>query len=120
MTSLSPVRPVERVTPILTLLLVFLSGAVGGAVVMSLAGHSLLHGLNTTVVSPSSMSMSVGQWKQKLDLSDDQEKQLKSILDDFSTYYDNLLSDGNTRILQILNDSQKKKFSQMMQERKQK
>lgn len=115
MTTLSPVRTVERVTPIVTLLLIFLSGAVAGAVVMSFIHHGV-HPPFVTV--PTGLSMSVDEWKRKLDLTDDQARQLISTLDDFSTYYDNVLSDGNTRIMQLLNDAQKKKFIEIVQAHK--
>jgi len=58
--------------------------------------------------------MSIREWKDELNLTDDQTRRLTSILDDFSRYYDNLLADGNTRIVQILDADQKQKFEQMM------
>jgi hypothetical protein len=107
-------RPAERVA-IVSLLLVFLCGAVLGAVVMSYWGHTGLHG---TRPGRDGMSMSIKEWKEELDLSDDQTRQLTSILDDFSRYYDNLLADGNTRIVQILNADQKQKYERMMAQHK--
>jgi len=62
--------------------------------------------------------MSVREWKEQLDLSDQQTVQLTSILDDFSHYYDNVLADGNSRIMQILNDEQRRKFEQMLRRHK--
>ena len=84
---------------------------------MSTVGHRV-HAPVVNGGSGQKFQMSVGEWKRKLDLSDDQAIQLTSILDDFSRYYDNLLADGNTRILQILNTDQKKKFEKMMLEHK--
>jgi len=112
-TTLASPRASEKVTPIVTLLLVFLCGAAAGAVVMS----------RRQAPAPAasvarSLSTSVSDWKKQLDLSDEQTRELTSILDDFSHYYGSLLADGNTRILQILNESQKKKFEKMMLERK--
>ncbi len=101
-------RPAERVA-ILSLSLVFICGILLGALAMSLI-HPHLH--------PNPTGMSTSEWKQKLDLSDEQVSQLTSVLDDFSTYYDNLLADGNTRILQILKPEQKVKFERMMSEHK--
>jgi hypothetical protein len=60
--------------------------------------------------------MSVTEWKQELNLSDQQTVQLTSILDDFSHYYDNVLADGNSRIMQILNPEQRRKYEQMLRE----
>jgi hypothetical protein len=106
-------KPAERVA-ILSLVLVFLCGSVLGAVVMSYWGHGL-HGSRST---GDGMSMSTKEWREKLDLTDDQTRQLTSILDDFSLMYSNLLSDGNSRIIQILNPDQKKKFDRMMSDHK--
>ncbi len=62
--------------------------------------------------------MSVSQMKSSLNLTEDQTRQLTSILDDFSHYYDNILADGNSRILQILDPEQKKRFAQMLENRR--
>ncbi|MDQ1472629.1 MAG: hypothetical protein QOJ99_4109, partial [Bryobacterales bacterium] len=95
-------RPAERVA-ILSLILVFLCGGVAGAMAMSYWHHKYGHGNS---VSATRMSMSVQEWRQKLDLSEEQTRQLTSILDDFSRYYDDVLSDGNSRVMQILNREQ--------------
>ncbi len=107
-------RPAEKMA-ILSLLLVFLCGAVVGAVIMSFSGHARLH--NAAPVA-NSLSISVPEWKQQLDLTDQQTVQLTSILDDFSRYYDNVLADGNSRIMQMLNPEQRRKFEQMLRNRK--
>jgi hypothetical protein len=104
-------RPAERIA-ILSFVLVFLCGAVLGAVVMSFSGHAKLHG---TPPVASGLSMSVTEWKEELNLSDDQTERLKSVLDDFSHYYDNVLADGNSRIMQILNPEQRRRFEQMLE-----
>ena len=107
-------RPAERVA-IVSMLLVFLCGALLGAVLMSYREHSGIHG---THPGSDRMSMSIREWKEQLNLTDEQTRQLTSVLDDFSHYYDNLLSDGNTRIRQILNDDQKKKYERMIEDHK--
>jgi hypothetical protein len=103
-------RPTEKMA-ILSFVLVFLCGAVLGAVVMSFSGHASLHG---TAPMATGLSMSVTEWKQQLDLTDQQTVQLTSILDDFSHYYDNVLADGNSRIIQILNPDQRVRFEKMI------
>lgn len=108
-------RPAEKMA-IISFVLVFLCGAVLGAVVMSFSGHADLHGAPPP--SAAGLSMSVPEWKQRLDLSDQQTEQLKSVLDDFSHYYDNVLADGNSRIMQILNEDQRRKFQSMVQDHK--
>jgi hypothetical protein len=103
-------RPKEKIAN-LSFVLVFLCGALLGAVVMSFSGHASLHGAPPAA---SGLSMSVTEWKDKLDLTDQQTVQLTSILDDFSHYYDNVLADGNSRIMQILNPDQRRRFEQML------
>ncbi len=105
-------RPNERIA-ILSFVLVFLCGVVVGAVLMTFSGHARLHG---TPPPASGLSMSVTEWKQELNLTDQQTVQLTSILDDFSHYYDNVLADGNSRIMQILNPDQRRRFEQMLRE----
>jgi hypothetical protein len=107
-------RPNEKIA-ILSFLLVFLCGVVLGAVVMSFSGHARLHG---TPPVANGLAMSVREWKDQLNLSDQQTVQLTSILDDFSHYYDNVLADGNSRIMQILNPEQRRKFELMLREHK--
>ena len=62
--------------------------------------------------------MAVNDWKRQLDLTDEQTVQLTSILDDFSRYYDDVLADGNSRVMQILNPEQRRRFQQMLRDRK--
>lgn len=105
-------RPTERAA-VFSLLLVFLCGTVAGAIGMSIARNTAMHGSKPVA---SGLSMSVTEWKKELSLTDDQSHELTSILDDFSRYYDNVLSDGNSRILQILDPVQKKRFEQMLRD----
>ena len=107
-------RPAEKIA-IVSFILVFLCGVVLGAVVMSFSGHATLHGAQPAAAG---FSMSVPEWKQRLNLTDQQTEQLQSILDDFSHYYDNVLADGNSRIMQILNEEQRRKFERMLQDHK--
>lgn len=107
-------RPAEKIA-IISFILVFLCGIALGAVLMSLSGHASLHGASPAATG---FSMSVPEWKQRLDLTEQQTEQLQSILDDFSHYYDNVLADGNSRIMQILNDDQRRKFERMLQDHK--
>ncbi|HWE49332.1 MAG TPA: hypothetical protein VG273_06065 [Bryobacteraceae bacterium] len=106
--------PAGRVA-VLSFVLVFLCGAVLGAVIMSVSGHA---GLHAAAPAATGFSMSVNDWKTQLDLSDEQTVQLTSILDDFSRYYDNVLADGNSRIMQILKPEQRRRFEEMLRERK--
>ena len=105
-------RPAERVA-IVSLLLVFLCGAALGAVAMSYWFHPAMHAAHPGF---NGHTFSTREWKEKLNLTDDQTRQLNSILDDIALYYDNVIADGNTRIKQILNPDQRLKFDQMMKD----
>jgi len=107
-------RPTEKIA-IVSFVLVFLCGAVLGAVVMSFSGHASLHGTPPLAVGPYT-PISVREWKEQLNLTDQQTVQLTSILDDVVRYYDNVLADGNTRIMQILNPEQRRQYERMLRE----
>ena len=85
---------------------------------MSVSGHAGMHDAHASAPPATGFSMSVNDWKTQLNLTDEQTVQLTSILDDFSRYYDNVLADGNSRIMQILNPDQRRKFEQMLRDRK--
>jgi Spy/CpxP family protein refolding chaperone len=107
-------RPTEKIA-IVSFVLVFLCGAVMGAVVMSFSGHASLHG-TPPLAAGASTPISIREWKEELNLTDQQTVQLKSILNDVFEYYDNVLADGNSRIMQILNPEQRRKYEQMLRE----
>jgi hypothetical protein len=109
-------RPNEKIA-ILSFVLVFFCGMVMGAVVMSFTSHANLHG---SAPLAAGLSMSVREWKEELNLTDQQTVQLTSVLDDFSHYYDNVLADGNSRIMQILNPEQRRKYEEMLRAHKNK
>jgi hypothetical protein len=108
-------RPPYRVSPKLAgfsiLLLVFLCGAVAGAV-----GHAALHH-RRPFWDPTSRTEYLKTVQRELDLTPEQTAQMASILDDFAKYYQTVLSDGKARILNILNDQQKVKFEKLLKER---
>ena len=98
-----------------TLLLVFLCGAVAGAVAMNLGAHNRLHPLPFWKANAKAEYLKTVQ--KELDLSPEQTAQMESILDDFSKYYQTVLSDGRARIFNILTEDQKVKFEKMLKER---
>ncbi|HXJ39774.1 MAG TPA: hypothetical protein VNH18_10885 [Bryobacteraceae bacterium] len=106
-------RPAEK-TAIVTMILVFLCGTLLGAFVMSRVHHSGEHAAALTATI--GLSVSITEWKEQLDLSDEQVRQLTSILNDFGHYYDNLLADGNSRILQVLNPDQRLRYEKMIRD----
>lgn len=106
---------------ILTLLLVFLSGSLAGALWMK----------KTTVAAAapapawnrSGREVTVQRFKKELKLNDKQTAELELVLDDFMKYYqtlqaqmDEVRSSGKERILGMLDDSQKERFNQLMGE----
>jgi hypothetical protein len=93
--------------------LVFLCGAVAGAVAMNL-GHTTLHQRPFWESNPRSEYLKTV--KRELDLSPQQTAEMESILNDFAKYYQTVLSDGKARILNILNDDQKRKFEKLLKE----
>jgi len=97
------------------LLLVFLCGAVAGALAMNLGAHTRLH--PHPFWDNSSKTEYLKNVTKQLDLTPEQAAQMSSILDDFAKYYQTVLSDGKARILNILNDEQKRKFERMLKER---
>ena len=94
--------------------LVFLCGAVAGAVAMNI-GHTTLHQRPFWENNPKSDYLKTV--KKELDLSPQQTAEMESVLNDFAKYYQTVLSDGKARILNILNDEQKRKFEKMLKER---
>jgi hypothetical protein len=102
-----------KVVCVTTLLLVFLSGAMVGAVVMNLS-HRRLHAADP-VWTASGKAVYLNRVKKDLDLTPDQAEQMETVLDDFSQYYRTVLSDGKARIFQILNADQRRKFEKMIE-----
>jgi hypothetical protein len=110
---------------LLTLLVVFLSGAVFGMLAMSMGVHQWIHPHSQSQPSwrEAGKDVSLQRLRKELDLSPAQSEQLETILDDFFTYYhtlqaqlDDVRSSGKQRILRLLNDRQKKKFEQLAAE----
>ena len=97
-----------------TVLLVFLSGAVVGALAMNFGLHKGLH--RVAFWTAPGKEISVHRLQRELDLTPEQTEQLKSILNDFAHYYEDVLANGKTRIYTILNDEQKRKFDHLLSE----
>jgi hypothetical protein len=115
MSTIALPRPAERVA-IVSLFLVFLCGSALGAIAMKYWDRP---GVNHSVPSArDGMLISVKEWQEQLNLTDEQTRQLTSILDDFSLYYDTLLADLNSRVALILNQDQKQRYRQMIDRHK--
>ena len=103
-----------RAAGISTLLLVFLCGAVLGALAFNLGAHKRMH--REPFWSTTGKEAAVARVKRELDLDSVQVEQMETILDDFAKYYTTVLTDGKSRIMQILRDDQKKKFERLLEE----
>jgi len=114
-------RPISRpywatpkITGLAVLTLVFLCGALVGAVAMNL-GHTKLH--PRPFWADNSKVEYLKTIQKELDLTPEQTKQIESILEDFAMYYQTVLSDGKARIFSVLNEDQKRKFREMLKDR---
>lgn len=102
-----------RAACVIAMSLVFLCGAVVGALAFNLGAHRSLH--KAPFWTDAGKAVYMERIKKELDLSPTQTEQMETILDDFAKYYRTVLSDGKTRIMQILNDDQKRKFEKLLQ-----
>ncbi len=104
-----------------TLVLVFLAGAMAGAIVMRAGLHERMHrSSGSTYWRDGGSEFSYGRLKKELDLTPEQSERLKTILDDFVKYHDALQAQiedvratGKNRIMQILDARQRARFEQL-------
>jgi uncharacterized membrane protein len=101
-----------------TLVLVFLCGAVAGALAMNLGLHTRLH--QPAFDTPAGKALNFDHLQKELQLTPAQAEQMRSVLNDFWDYYRTVLTDGKVRVEQILNEEQRKKFERLLQEAQQK
>jgi Spy/CpxP family protein refolding chaperone len=116
MTTYAEARTMEspRTAFVLTMLLVFLSGAAAGALAMNFGLHKGLH--RTAFWTDPGKDLSIRRLQRELDLTPAQTEQLKTILDDFAHYYRDVLNTGKGSIYKILNEEQKRKFDRLLNE----
>jgi Spy/CpxP family protein refolding chaperone len=100
-----------RTASVTALVLVFLCGAVVGAVGMNLRSHN-----HSAFWTETGKAAYLERVKKDLDLTPSQVEEMEMILDDFSKYYRTVLSDGKSRIMQLLKPEQREKFEHMMQQ----
>ncbi len=107
---------------LITLLMVFLCGAVTGMLAMREWLHGTLHKppQNVLFVGSSGGALSFERVKKELSLTPQQADQIKSILDDFVKYHEDLQNQiedvratGKNRIMTVLDDNQKQRFEQI-------
>jgi len=97
-----------------TLALVFLSGAVVGALALDLGVHNRQRPL--TFDSPQSKALYFDHMQKELNLTPAQAEQMQSVLNDFWQYYRTVLSDGKQRVEQLLDEEQRRKFERLLQQ----
>jgi hypothetical protein len=97
-----------------TLVLVFLSGAVVGALALDLGVHNRQRPF--TFDSPQAKALYFDHMQKELNLTPAQSEQMQSVLNDFWQYYRTVLSDGKQRVEQLLDEEQRKKFERLLQQ----
>ncbi len=102
------------------LLLVFVCGAMAGAVTMRL-GFSQPFRRSQSYWKEGGKEISLDRFRRELSLNDDQARQMETVLNDFVMYYQSLQeqmndvrAQGKFRITQILNEEQRPKFNRMI------
>jgi Spy/CpxP family protein refolding chaperone len=102
-----------------TLVLVFLTGAMAGAIGMRAGLHAQLH-RSAVYLKGDRGYFSYDLLRKELNLTPDQSEHLKTILDDFAKYHEDLEAQiedvratGRNRIVQILTPEQRKRFEQL-------
>jgi|HubBroStandDraft_6_1064221.scaffolds.fasta_scaffold81077_5 Spy/CpxP family protein refolding chaperone len=105
-----------------TLVLVFLAGALAGAIGMQEGLHAQLH-RGAAYWRGDKAEFSYQQLKTDLNLSPEQSERLKTILDDFAKYHEDLEAQiedvratGRTKIVQILTPEQRKRFEKLSEQ----
>ena len=103
-----------------TLVLVFLTGALAGAITMRAGLHDRMHGSTAPYWREGGNEFSYDRLKKDLDLTPEQSIRLKTILDDFVKYHEDLQAQiedvratGRNRIIQILDARQRQRFEQL-------
>ncbi len=116
----------NRTCAVVYSLVIFLAGAVAGAMVMNLTEHFVLHRGRPIVEQTrkwddSGRAHYVERFKSELNLSDPQSHQLEQILDETMRQYDDLHSfshhirqEGLMRIRAMLDDNQRKRFDEII------
>lgn len=98
----------------LALTLVFLCGALIGALVMDVRFHRQRPPFDTVQGKTAYFE----RMQKELDLSPEQTDQVKTILNDFWQFYRTVLSDSKQRIEQVLTPDQKVRFERLLQDSK--
>jgi len=111
---------------LLTLSLVFICGALAGAVIYKLVSQPVSAKQVVASWKDSTKDQTLTHLKKELQLTPEQAAEIETALDDFSLYYqmlhsqmEEVMATSKSRIDQVLNEAQRKKFSRIMAELKQ-
>jgi hypothetical protein len=105
-----------RIAATLALALVFLCGALAGALAMNLGVHTRLH--QPAFDTAAGKALNFEKVQKELDLTPVQAEQVQSILNDMWQYYRTVLSDSKARVEQVLTQEQRKKFEVLLQQQR--
>jgi Spy/CpxP family protein refolding chaperone len=106
-----------------TLAMVFLCGALAGAITMRSGLHDKLHRASAVYWKDDRTGFSYDKLKKDLNLTPEQSERLKVILDDFVKYHEDLQAQiedvratGRNRIVQMLTPEQRRRFEELSQQ----
>lgn len=107
------------------LLLVFLCGALSGAVIYKLASQPVSAKQTVASWKDSSKEQTLAHLKKELALSPEQSAEIETVLDDFAMYYqmlsqqmEEVMAQSKQQIDRVLTEEQRKRFARIMNELK--
>jgi len=110
---------------VLTLTLVFCCGALAGAVIYKLTYQPVSAKQVAASWKDTTKEQTLKNLKKELNLTPEQAAEIETALDDFSLYYqmlhaqmEEVMATSKSRIDQVLNEEQRKKFSRIMNDLK--
>jgi Spy/CpxP family protein refolding chaperone len=102
------------------LLLIFLCGALAGAITMRSGLHEKMHRGSATYWRDGKNELSYETLQKELNLTSEQSERLKTILDDFVKYHadleaqiEDVRATGRNRIVQMLTPQQRQRFEEL-------
>jgi len=105
---------------LLTIILIFLAGAVTGGLAMRHGLHAMMHA-QAPFWQEGGKQVSLQHLTNELNLTPQQQAELETVLDDFVMYVqtlqaqmDDVRASGKARIMRVLDEPQKKKFERML------
>lgn len=110
-------EPWKNTQILFTLGLVFLCGAIAGAIVYRASSQPV----KAVSWNENNKEVTLNRLQKELQLTPDQTAQIETILDDFTMYYqmlqaqmDEVRANGKSGMEQVLNEEQRKKFGRIM------